>query len=311
MEVTHFESNAVLTERSQAQGGLSKRNGDCESARDTNTNESDSDSDSHFLDRDRVFLIMEALQEEQKKSAALIVAMNHEHKKAVNLKKGIVALGIFAVLLAIANIGTSFAAAVMAKDYKVSISNDLVSLSTDERLGTTAKIVTLSIYPVFEQERRKLQDLAFMFCQKLHLTDESLCYLGGQMHKSEAEKLHQQFCPDYPGSTECAIGGVEKVILNCNGKRSIIRGGEDLPPTGPSQLELEDISYTVFPTLSQGYATQQRFYTDYGALPCKVDMTVSIYCPDDGSYCAIMGYMDSLPTCTDEQVVALCADTRP
>jgi hypothetical protein len=71
---------------------------------------------------DKVFRIMEQLQQEQKKS--------------MSLKKIVIALSCFAFLLAIANIGTSFTAAKLAQDTNVNAAGDFVSKETGMRLST-------------------------------------------------------------------------------------------------------------------------------------------------------------------------------
>mmetsp|Transcript_3879 Transcript_3879/g.9080 ORF Transcript_3879/g.9080 Transcript_3879/m.9080 type:complete len:129 (+) Transcript_3879:763-1149(+) len=51
----------------------------------------------------------------------------------------ILALGCFAVLLALANMGTAFAAAYLAKDTEITAGGELASKDTHERVATTAK----------------------------------------------------------------------------------------------------------------------------------------------------------------------------
>jgi hypothetical protein len=84
------------------------------------------------LDIDKVYEIMKELRAEQKNS--------------MTLRKVIYALSGFAVLLALANIGTSFAAATLAKDSQVnSHTHDLVDKDTGDRVGTTDKIDVVEI----------------------------------------------------------------------------------------------------------------------------------------------------------------------
>jgi len=75
----------------------------------------------------------------------LMVTLQSEQKKAMNLKRIVVVLAVFSLLLALSNIGTSFAAAMLAKDLSVSqdgdgSSNDLKVRLTGVRAGTTPKI---------------------------------------------------------------------------------------------------------------------------------------------------------------------------
>jgi hypothetical protein len=262
-----------------------------------------------FLDIDKMYLIMETLQTEQKKSGDLIDTIRHEQKKTMNLKRGVIVLCCFAFLLALANIGTSFAAAILSKDTTVSRNNDFTTL-TGERLGTTAKVVQVSMQSVSEERRRHLQESAYWQCLNVPNNNKANCMLAGEMTNDEASRLYQQFCPDYPESDSCLTGGVEKVVLNCNGKRSTIFGGANLPETGPT-LSTLDQEYTIYPTQTQGYATQQTQYATYGSAGCRVDSTVGIYCPTDGSACAVMAYFNTLPDCaTNETVVALCGEPK-
>lgn len=85
------------------------------------------------LDIDKVYEIMKELRAEQKNS--------------MTLRKVIYALSGFAVLLALANIGTSFAAATLAKESSVdSHTHDLVDKDTGDRVGTTDKIDVFEIW---------------------------------------------------------------------------------------------------------------------------------------------------------------------
>lgn len=84
-----------------------------------------------YLTVHKVYNIMETLQSEQKNSAKLLTALERQQREALNLKKGIFGLCVFAVLLALSNIGTSFAAAKLAKEVTVSSSTgDLEDVST-------------------------------------------------------------------------------------------------------------------------------------------------------------------------------------
>ena len=101
----------------------------------------DSQNKGH-LGVDKVCLIFESLQVEQERSAELLEALRVESKKAMSLKRGVIALSVFAVLLALANIGTSFAVNKLVKEMKVGPTGDLVALDNGMRLGTTSKLVS-------------------------------------------------------------------------------------------------------------------------------------------------------------------------
>lgn len=98
-----------------------------------------------YLDVDKVYEIMKELRAEQKSS--------------MTLKKIIYALSGFAILLAFANIGTSFAAAKLASDSHVnSHTHDLVDKGTGERLGTTPKIDVIVVETEDERRLRGVYD---------------------------------------------------------------------------------------------------------------------------------------------------------
>ena len=97
-----------------------------------------------YLDFDQMLHLMDSLQEEQKRSSELIDSIRTEHKRAVSFKRAVIALTGFVVLLAVANIGTSFVAVKLVKDMKVGTNNDLVTLS-GQRLGTSSKISEFTV----------------------------------------------------------------------------------------------------------------------------------------------------------------------
>jgi len=84
----------------------------------------DTDNKGH-LDVDKVYALMQEFKQEQ--------------KKTMTFKRVIIALCVFALLLALANIGTSFAAATLAKDTKVSPDGNLAAASSERTVGTIAK----------------------------------------------------------------------------------------------------------------------------------------------------------------------------
>jgi hypothetical protein len=93
---------------------------------------------------DKVYGIMEQLQQEQKKS--------------MSLKKMVIALSCFAFLLAIANIGTSFTAAKLAQDTNVNAAGDFVSKETGMRLSTRSATDVFEVQEGGRENSRFLQD---------------------------------------------------------------------------------------------------------------------------------------------------------
>jgi hypothetical protein len=139
-----------------------------------------------FLDVDKVYHIMDSLQNEQKRNADLTRTLLDEQKKALNMKKGLIALSVFAVLLALANVGTSFAAATLAKDTSV-YHSDLVSAANGERLGVTSKLVSITAQPLSEDSRRRLQNFD---CASLSPAGAN-CVVAGEYSFDEAMKMYQ------------------------------------------------------------------------------------------------------------------------
>jgi hypothetical protein len=139
-----------------------------------------------FLDVDKVYLIMDSLQAEQKRNAELTRTLIDEQKKALNMKKGIIALSVFAVLLALANVGTSFAVASLSKDMSVN-QEDLVSATSGERLGVTSKLVSVNVQPLSEDSRRRL---AGFNCASVTPAGTE-CVVAGEFSFDEAMKLYQ------------------------------------------------------------------------------------------------------------------------
>lgn len=73
------------------------------------------------LDINKVYKLMEDFKAEQ--------------QKAVTLRRVVIALSIFAVLLTLVNIGTSFAAARLAQQVKTTPESDFVDINTGERVN--------------------------------------------------------------------------------------------------------------------------------------------------------------------------------
>jgi len=244
-----------------------------------------------YLDLSQVLAIMDSLQEEQKRSSELIDTIRSEHKKAVSMKRAVIILTLFVVMLCIANIGTSFVAARLVKDTKVDQgAYDLVSLD-GTRLGTTSKQPEFSLGSVADTpdaRRRHLQSMQQVACGNTPAGYG--CSLTGVITFENSISLYQQFCPGWPNDANiCSGDGVDAVLLNCNGVRSKILGGIDLPADGPS---VGDFGWTfwVFPSQYGDYTVQERVYpvnaTNWNP-GCLLEYKMSLYCPTDGSECAV------------------------
>jgi len=126
--------------------------------------------DSEYLDTDRVYNILAELHQEQRNS--------------LNLKKIIYALSVFALLLAVANIGTSFVGARSAKDTEVNSNGDIEDKATGLRVGVTA---TATVYEVKHVSgRRNLQP-------GLASTSEH------EITKAMADSIYKELCNGWPG----------------------------------------------------------------------------------------------------------------
>ena len=191
-----------------------------------------------YVDMNKVFGIMESLQEEQKKSSLLIESLHKEQRRAMSLRKALTGIVIFAVLLACSNVGTSFAAARLAKDTIIyPTSNDLINQANGERIATTNKMIDIKINPITsldglpERRRRHLEEATSLACGRERMNGNgnngsgngnngsgngnngsdngngnngngnggvTVCKLAGQIAYEDAVHLYQQFCPNWP-----------------------------------------------------------------------------------------------------------------
>jgi len=83
----------------------------------------------------------------------ILRASSEQNRKMATQRHLIIALGCFATILALANMGSAFAAAYLAKDTEITASGELASKDTHERVATTAKGFAFSLgNPVLNQE---------------------------------------------------------------------------------------------------------------------------------------------------------------
>ena len=242
-----------------------------------------------FLGIDKIYGIVEELHSQEQRNSMLIEDLRTEAKANSSLRKGIFLLCIFTVFLTIANIGTSLAAARLAKDTQVSYENDLQSSSSGVRLGTTAKDVVVNMDPVSEELRmrrgRHLQVASDLMCPNTTAANANavgnnvtvLCELTGTMGSAEAERLYDLFCPGYKTLGFCTGSGVSKINLNCHGHLSTLFGGTQLPPTPPVSFD----GMTAYPTEGKGYVGEAAVYLFGRLIPCVQDFSVGLYCPDE------------------------------
>ena len=258
-------------------------------------------TDKGFLGIDKVCVIFESLQAEQERSSQLLEALRTESKKSLNLKKGVIALSVFTILLALANVATSFAVAKLVKDTSVS-GGDLQDINTGERVATTSKITTFQMNAIegTPSSRRRLTEL---LCETMVQTDEigqtsKSCAVQGTIQRNIADALHFQLVQ------------VDHVILNCNGNSSKVYGTYMLPWGNPGDMDLGGVLYKIFPTNASSDKYQAEQWVKVPAVPatmyseavaekhCSAHFELAIYCPYDtalyGEDCFVMSA--SLPT---------------
>lgn len=265
-----------------------------------------------YLGIDKVCIIFESLQAEQERSSQLLEALRTESKKALNLKKGVIALTIFSILLALANVGTSFAVAQLVQDTSVS-DGDLQVKGTGVRVGTTDKLMVFEVSALDEGRRRRLLASAGLVCDQMVGTVQEAdengviqnqtskeCALQGTIKFDIAEDLHDK------------LEVVERVLLDCNHKKSSIKGTIDLPATDPGIIV--GLGMQGFPSsnANEKYeATQKVFVPAVPAIPgqssavpaynCHAEFQLAMFCPTeliDGKYqeCLVMTAFDPTQT---------------
>lgn len=279
---------------------------DCEQNNNNNSGDllrqrgSKNNNNDALLEPNQVFHIMTALQEEQQRSTELMDTIRSEHKKAVSLRRLVAGLTVFVVLLAVANIGTSFVAARLAQDIRTSANRDLTN-TAGERLGMTSKEVEVSMRSIADingqlrlehgsARHRHLQDAANLVCG-----DDNNCSLQGMMKMDDVVALYRNFCPLWPNAENVCKGeGVNHLNLNCNGVRSTIHGGIWLPPAGPA-LDTYSWSWMMFPNDQQAFfATEIIFDPFLGRFqePCELPYRLTLACETNLNDCAVFASFD-------------------
>jgi len=255
-----------------------------------------------YLGVDKVCVIFESLQAEQERSSQLLEALRTESKKSLNLKKGVIALSVFAMLLALANVGTSFAVSKLVKDMEATSNGDLIGTTTGLRLGTTAKLESFEMASLDETRRRRLQVNSQLSCERMtgaaQGDTEKVCELQGVMKVPQANNLHQQ------------LKNVDAVQLVCNGKRSKIFGGTMLEGT-PSNIPMGAVTYRVFPDGSdtnEKYQGVQQVNKGNGQGKCNANFELAMYCPTQAvngqqQECLVMSAFQPTSNCPTPPVV--------
>jgi hypothetical protein len=268
-----------------------------------------------YLEIEQLYTLMERLQQEQRISSELMEEIRHEHKRSMTLKRGIVTLAIFAVLLALSNVGTSLVAARLAKDTTVDAdTHDLIvvkgtgsssSISGTERIGTTSKNIEMVVQPIENNRRRHLAQVESMVCSSVNNADDKkACSLQGKIQFEDMIQFHRQLCPGWPNQENlCLGGGAESIDFNCNGKRTTVLGGRFVPSEGP-QIDTYAFLYMVFPTNGAPYKAQQVVYElqsqssgVFARQACLKDFDLGVMCQTNNTECFLFGTFDADGSC--------------
>jgi hypothetical protein len=273
-----------------------------------------------YLTPEQVYAIVESLQAERRAAAELAENIRQEHKRSRMQRRWIAGLCVMAVLLACANIGTSFAAARLAKDTQVSSTNDLVGKTADQDadsnaiIGTSTKYVEFAMQPIPSSRRRHLQETEDLICGPVNSANNTRqCSLQGLIYFDDAVKLYKQFCPRWPNADNvCRGSGVDSVVFNCMGAISTIFGKHHIPNRGPA-VDSFAFSFIVFPSDGLSYKAQQAVYprrngsSQFASSPCIKDYELGILCPTDKSACFTFGTFDVDGSCPGAEI-KLCGE---
>ena len=242
------------------------------------------------LGLDKVYDIMDSFQKEHQANTELMETLRAESRANLSLKRTILGLCTFTVLLAAANIGTSFAAARLAKDTAVSATGDLTSTADGTRIGTTSKQVSFQMQPPVLESSRRRRRLEESYCHD-DIALGRACVLSGEISYAHALQLYQEFCPGWtkPGddctsSGSSGSGGVPSLTLICNRHQTLIRGAPWLPPASPDISPLSGL--LAFPSPYLGYHATAAVFLPLSSggsqlqlTQCQQDFRLGMACP--------------------------------
>ena len=228
---------------------------------------------------------MDGLLAEQKINTELMQSIRTEYKKNMSLRRGLIGMGCFAVLLAVANIGTSFVAVKLVKDMQVSQTNNDLTNMNGQRVATTNKQIEFTFDPMVDSSsrRRRLQNMQSVACGAS--PNGANCRLKGVMNFDKSVDIYKQFCPDWPNADNACLGeGVDSMNINCNGARATIKGGLFLPPDGPGLYD----GWYLFPSVTGNYVVQELVYPvnkTASTQGCLLKYNLNVICPTDNTEC--------------------------
>mmetsp|Transcript_16527 Transcript_16527/g.47572 ORF Transcript_16527/g.47572 Transcript_16527/m.47572 type:complete len:440 (-) Transcript_16527:255-1574(-) len=137
------------------------------------------------LGMNEVYLVMKEMQQQQ-------TALHEQQKSFANLKKVVIVLSCFSMVLALANLGTAFAAATLAKDTKVdAVSGALLAKGSGESISTVSTGGVIHVEEMTEVEnayerRRNLRRVA---------RRASVSSFGGGRGFGFADQAEELICP--------------------------------------------------------------------------------------------------------------------
>ena len=229
---------------------------------------------------------MDGLLAEQKINTELMQTIRAEYKKNTSLRRGLIGVGCFALLLAVANIGTSFVAVKLVKDMEVNQDNNDLTNLNGQRVATTNKQVEFTFDEITTdtpERRRRLQSMQNVACGASE--NGSNCRLHGVMTNRKNRQIYKQFCPGWPNAANtCQGDGVERLNINCNGVRATIKGGMYLPPDGPGEYD----GWYMFPSVNGNYMVEELVYPPGNrsqSAACLLKYQLNVVCPTDNTEC--------------------------
>ena len=197
---------------------------------------------------------MYILQENRHKLAPHLGSLlDQENSNFASLKRCVMMLTVFTLLLTLSNFCISMVATQVSNDPTGS-SGRWVSVSLDNgnvRASTTPKHVVVRMNPIEkETSTRHLKEVEEAAChQETYTADYAgtdwetagsngttvFCEAVGSVDYDDATRLYQAFCPQYPDITDasaCANIGLSEVVLQCGASLTRILGGAYFPTAG-------------------------------------------------------------------------------
>jgi hypothetical protein len=193
------------------------------------------------------------LQENRHKLAPHLGSLDQENSNFASLKRCVMTLTVFTLLLTLSNFCISMVATQVSNDLTGS-SGRWGSVSHDNgnvRASTTPKHIVVHMNPIEkETSTRHLKEVEEAAChQETYTADYAgtdwetagsngttvFCEAVGSVDYDDATRLYQAFCPQYPDITDasaCANIGLSEVVLQCGASLTRILGGAYFPIAG-------------------------------------------------------------------------------